>query len=83
MIANADRQLVTQDGVAFADCLDSPQWSREAALTKKQRKQLVPLLCSGVSLERVLLDLHSGRFFGSWGPYFVDALGLGLGAVGA
>lgn len=28
---------------------------------------------TGLSLERVLLDLHSGRFLGSWGVYLVDA----------
>jgi hypothetical protein len=78
VIASAEKQLVTQDGVAFADCTESPQWSDEAALTKIQHEQIAPLLSSGVTLERVLLDLHSGRFFGAWGPYVVDALGLGL-----
>lgn len=24
--------------------------------------------------EKILLDLHSGRIFGTWGPYFVDAV---------
>jgi hypothetical protein len=78
VIANADKQMVTKDGFAFATCTESPQWSQEAPLTNVQREQLTPLLRAGVSLERVLLDLHSGRFFGAWGPYFVDALGLGL-----
>ncbi len=32
----------------------------------------------GLSWERVLLDLHSGRLFGSLGPYVVDAAGLGI-----
>ena len=27
----------------------------------------------GLPWERVMLDLHSGRFFGSWGPYVMDA----------
>ena len=31
---------------------------------------------SPLSLERLLLDLHSGRVFGSWGIYFMDAAAL-------
>lgn len=29
-----------------------------------------------LSMERVLFDLHSGRLFGSWGPYFMDGIAL-------
>ena len=35
----------------------------------------------GVSVERVLLDVHSGRFFGRFGPWFVDLVGLILTAL--
>jgi hypothetical protein len=31
---------------------------------------------TGLTLERLLLDIHSGRIFGSRGVYFVDALAL-------
>jgi len=31
---------------------------------------------SGLTIERVLLDLHSGRIVGSWGVYFVDLIAL-------
>lgn len=31
---------------------------------------------SGLTIERVLLDLHSGRIVGSWGVYFVDFIAL-------
>jgi len=31
---------------------------------------------SGLSLERVLLDLHSGRILGSWGIYVMDAAAI-------
>lgn len=30
----------------------------------------------GLSVERVLLDLHSGRLFGRWGVYFMDAVAV-------
>lgn len=31
---------------------------------------------SGLTIERVLLDLHSGRIVGPWGVYFVDLIAL-------
>lgn len=31
---------------------------------------------SGLSIERVLLDLHSGRILGAWGVYFVDFIAI-------
>ncbi len=31
---------------------------------------------TGLSLERVLLDLHSGRILGSWGVYLIDAAAI-------
>jgi PepSY-associated transmembrane protein len=31
---------------------------------------------SGLTIERVLLDLHSGRIVGSWGVYIVDLMAL-------
>ena len=31
---------------------------------------------SGLSLERIMLDLHSGRILGSWGIYLVDAAAI-------
>ena len=81
VIANSEKQLVTKDGVTFSDCADAVQPAREEKLTAARRAELTPLLRSGVTLERVLLDLHSGRFFGTWGPYFVDAIGFGLIAL--
>lgn len=33
---------------------------------------------AAITLERLMLDLHSGRFFGAAGPWLVDALALSL-----
>lgn len=33
---------------------------------------------NGLSMERVLLDLHSGRIFGKYGPYLMDAAAIAL-----
>lgn len=40
-----------------------------AALQTRFRGQILPW-------ERVILDLHSGRFFGEWGPWLMDAAAL-------
>ncbi|MBL26109.1 MAG: hypothetical protein CMM50_00965 [Rhodospirillaceae bacterium] len=32
----------------------------------------------GLPWERVILDLHSGRIFGPWGPWLMDAAAIGL-----
>jgi len=43
--------------------------SLESKLLKKYRG-------TGLTIERVLLDLHSGRIVGSWGVYFVDFIAV-------
>lgn len=56
-----------------------PEWSAataapaaiEAAVLQAHRG-------AGLSWERVLLDLHSGRILGSWGPYLMDAAAVAL-----
>jgi len=42
---------------------------RRAALMKRYRGR-------GLPLERILLDLHSGRILGRWGVYLVDAVAI-------
>ena len=78
VIASANKQLVTKDGAIFVECAGAVQWARAEQLAAEKRAALVPLVRTGVTLERALLDLHSGRFFGAWGPYFVDAIGFGM-----
>jgi hypothetical protein len=43
-----------------------------------QQKQRRSYLGEGLSLERLLLDLHTGRIFGSFGVYLVDLMALVL-----
>jgi len=52
-------------------------WSKPSALplelaTQLQEREELP----GISLETLILDLHSGRFFGKAGVLFVDFIGL-------
>jgi hypothetical protein len=49
-------------------------WSRPAAAPAELVTALQQAYRgTGLSLERVLLDTHSGRILGAWGVYLVDA----------
>jgi hypothetical protein len=53
------------------------EWSSSKPLPPQLQQNLLKLYRGkGLSFERMLLDLHSGRFFGSAGIYFVDLAAL-------
>ena len=53
------------------------RWSAQALLPEKQYQKTLELYRGkGLNLERVILDLHSGRLLGSWGIYFMDIVAL-------
>ncbi len=54
---------------------DDIQWQQPVTLNKQKIKQLKRAYRgSGLTLERVILDLHSGRIFNAnWGIYLMDA----------
>ena len=78
VIDNSSQQLASTDGANWNVCNEAVLWSQATPISAEQRATAEPLLRPGISYERLLLDLHSGRFFGSWGPYVVDAIGAGL-----
>jgi hypothetical protein len=51
-------------------------WSELRPLPQDQRAKLVPFSRPSVSMQQILVDTHSGRLFGRFGTYFVDAVGL-------
>ncbi|MGH8592110.1 MAG: PepSY domain-containing protein, partial [Gammaproteobacteria bacterium] len=61
-------------------------WAEPVTLPPALRGRLVEAYRGkGLTLERVLLDIHSGRILGAWGVYLVDAaavLFLGLVLTG-
>jgi hypothetical protein len=77
-IASDSNYFVSVDSVRWSNCSGAVEWSSPQTLTAQQQKIIAPIIEPGISLERLLLDLHSGRFLGHWGPYFIDAVGLGL-----
>jgi hypothetical protein len=56
-------------------------WSAPVELSVAQRQAYEEALTPGVSVQQLLLDLHSGRFAGRYGPVFVDLLALLLATV--
>lgn len=53
------------------------EWSSPTLLPSYLENQLARKHTgSEINLERFILDIHSGRFFGSWGPWVMDAIGI-------
>lgn len=49
-------------------------WARLSPLPSAQQRELAPLFAPSLPLQRVVADLHSGRFFGPYGVLVTDAL---------
>ena len=62
------------------DGMESPRWSTAKTAGEALQKAINSAYRGeGLSLERVILDLHSGRIFGSIGVLVYDLLALALG----
>jgi hypothetical protein len=84
--------VATEGGIFTADAellgwqpsSATPVWARPAPLPETIRARLAAAAGGlGLPIERVLLDVHSGRILGSWGPWLMDAAALGLLALAA
>jgi len=60
---------------------DAIAWSVPAELSAAERERYAELLEPGVSVQQLLLDLHSGRFAGRYGPLAVDVLAVLLAVL--
>jgi uncharacterized iron-regulated membrane protein len=56
-------------------------WSSPAELSVAERDRYAPMLAPGISVQQIMLDLHSGRFAGRYGPLVVDLLAVFLGIL--
>lgn len=81
--------LQTEDGTVSADLnslLFTPaaapnavKWARPSSPDSAYKQKMTArYLGNDVHWERLLLDLHTGRLFGRWGVYLVDAAAFGL-----
>lgn len=71
----ADEHIIDWDLIAN----ENIAWSEPVTLDDQQMQDLrVAFRGNGLSLERVILDLHSGRIFGDYGVYVMDAAAIAL-----
>ena len=72
----------SSDALSWRPALrEAISWSAPEELSAAERDRYARLLKPGVSLQRLLLDLHSGRFAGRYGPLAVDLLAVLLAAL--
>ena len=71
----ADEHILDWDVIINKDI----KWTEQYNLSEEEREALlVAYRGNGLKLERVILDLHSGRIFGSYGVYLMDAAAIAL-----
>lgn len=71
----ADEHILDWDVIINEDI----EWTEQYSLNDEEREALlVAYRGNGLKLERVILDLHSGRIFGSYGVYLMDAAAIAL-----
>jgi len=71
----ADEHILDWD-ITTGDGID---WSKTFSLDNDEREQLlVAYRGKGLKLERIILDLHSGRIFGAYGIYLMDGAAIAL-----
>jgi hypothetical protein len=69
----------TGDGLSWRPApREAIAWSAPAELSAAERERYAESLQPGVSVQRILQDLHSGRFAGRYGPLVVDVLAIFL-----
>ncbi|HAD08812.1 MAG TPA: hypothetical protein DCF62_04970 [Porticoccaceae bacterium] len=67
-------EAVPEAGQAIQDVA---QWSSARATPPELSEALGKhFVGEGLSLERILLDIHSGRILGGWGVYLMDAMAI-------
>ncbi|PCI09204.1 MAG: hypothetical protein COB77_00415 [Gammaproteobacteria bacterium] len=71
----ADEHILDWDIISNEDIA----WTKQYLLNDDEREQLlIAYRGNGLKLERVILDLHSGRIFGQYGIYVMDAAAIAL-----
>ncbi len=71
----ADEHILDWDIIAN----EGIEWTEKTTLNDIEREQLlVAYRGNGLKLERIILDLHSGRIFGQYGIYFMDAAAIAM-----
>jgi PepSY-associated TM region len=82
MVQTAQGIFSSEDGLDWKPDADiATDWSGQLPLSDDLRQQIEPLFAPALPLERILLDIHSGRIFGRYGPVVMDLAALVLMAL--
>lgn len=77
VINTATATFNTEDGLTWHALNDaSVHWANKQALPADEVSYLQKNMGPSLPLERILLDLHSGRIFGSYGVYLMDCVAI-------
>lgn len=72
-------QFVSNDGINWrAGGAEPVKWAEAVVLPEPIRQSLGKSFAPSLLLERVVLDLHSGRLFGHFGPLVMDLMAIAL-----
>ena len=77
-IAEKNENVASADGIEWKPCAEKITWSNPQAITPEKLQKINNLLIPTISVEKLIIDLHTGRFFGRFGPFVVDAIALCL-----
>jgi len=82
VLRTASGNFETSDALSWRPApRDAVAWSSPADLSLAEREAYARMLAPGISAQQILLDLHSGRFAGRYGPLVVDLLAVFLGIL--
>lgn len=79
IVMKTDKDVFSSvDGVIWQANTGEVVWAQALSADPKTLAQAHTQLSPSLPLERIVLDLHSGRLFGSYGPWVMDAAALVL-----
>ena len=76
----ANKEVLSNDGLlSWHDIESTTTWSTSNPISYALNSKILShYQGDGLPLERVILDLHSGRFLGKWAVYLTDLAALGI-----
>ena len=79
VIATPGGNFASKDGLNWAWVhVEDIQWSAATQLAPGEEQVVAAELVPGISWQRLLEDVHSGRIFGRYGPLVMDLVGVVL-----
>jgi len=79
VLRSADGDFASEDGLNWqklSSATGGVVWAEAQMLPESLSTNLTRAFSPSLPLERIVLDLHSGRFLGKYGPLLMDAIAL-------